>query len=120
MDEMGAVPNYVKNMWSGVSVGARGALGRTNWAVIVRHGLILSVGVAALSVYAVLNRYDYLQTREYSDGGYNLLRFDRLRGRLEECIVPGIDGTFLDRTRDEATCVAFRANTAPADRIHGD
>ena len=117
---MAAVANHVKNIWSGVALGARGAFGRTNWAVVVRRGLILLVAVAALSIYAVLNRYDYLQTREYSDGGYNLLRFDRLLGRLEECIVPGIDGTFQDRTRNEATCLAFRANTAPADRTHDD
>ena len=117
---MGAVPQYVKNMWSGVSVGARGALDRANWAVVVRHGLILVVAVAALIVYVVFNRYDYLQTREYSDGGYNLLRFDRLRGRLEECIVPGIDGTFQDPARGEATCLAFQANTASADRVQRD
>jgi hypothetical protein len=117
---MAVVPNHVKNIWIGVALGARGALGRANWAVVIRRGLILLVAVAALSIYAVLNRYDYLQTREYSDGGYNLLRFDRLLGRLEECIVPGIDGTFQDRTRNEATCLAFRANTAPADRTHDD
>jgi len=117
---MATVANHVKNMWSGAVLGARGALDRTNWAVVVRRGLVLMVAVAALSIYAVLNRYDYLQTREYSDGGYNLLRFDRLLGRLEECIVPGIDGTFQDRTRNEATCLAFRANTAPADRTQDD
>ena len=96
---------FVRNIWSGVSLSARGAMGRTNWPLVIRNSCILILIIAAVWVYAVLNRYEYLQTREYSQGEYSLLRFDRLRGRLEECVVPGIDGSFRDPTRDEAICL---------------
>lgn len=109
---------YVRNIWSGMSLGARGAMARTNWLVVVRNSGIVVLIVGAVWVYAVLNRYEYLQTREYSQGEYSLLRFDRLRGRLEECVVPGIDGSYRDPSRDEAICLTYRANTTPAERNH--
>ena len=109
---------FVRNIWSGVSLSTREAMGRTNWLAVVRNSCIPILIIAAVWVYAVLNRYEYLQTREYSQGEYSLLRFDRLRGRLEECVVPGIDGSFRDPTRDEAICLTYRANTTPAERNH--
>jgi hypothetical protein len=110
------VSGYVKNVWDGASLSARGAIGRTNWTVAVGYSLGLILIVSALWLYAKLNRYEYLQTREYSEGEYSILRFDRLRGRLEECVVPGIDGTFRDRSQDQAMCLTYRANSVPADR----
>lgn len=106
---------YVRNIWAPLSLSARAVMARTNW-FIVRNTCIFAMIIAAVWVYAVLNRYEYLQTREYSQGEYSLLRFDRLRGRLEECVVPGIDGSFRDPSRDEAICLTYRANTTPAER----
>ena len=105
---------YVKNVWDGTLI-VRDALG-TNWARVLRPASAVALILVALWLYAKVNRYEYLVTREYTDGEYSLLRYDRIRGRLEECVVPGIDGRFRDPREDQATCLAFRASSTPADR----
>jgi hypothetical protein len=106
---------HVKGIPARTSMRLRGVLARMDWKV-VRRSCVAVIVLVALWVYAVVNRYEYLQTREYTEGEYSLLRFDRWRGRLEECVVPGIDGSFRDPSRTEAMCLTYRASTVPADR----